>query len=616
MKKIFTLLLAVAASVGTMFASNTQVDGIWYDFYSSSKTASVTYRGSYYDHYSNEYSGSVVIPTSVTYQNATYSVTSIGERAFSYCSGLTSVTIPNSVTSIGYGAFEGCRSLTSVTIGNSVTSIGDYAFEDCSSLTSVTIPNSVTSIGDGAFYNVPNVVYSGNATGSPWGAKSVNGYIDGYFVYSDATKTTLLGCSSAATGELVIPNSVTSIGDFAFSGCSGLTSVTIPNSITSIGVGAFEDCTGLTSVTIPNSVTSIGNYAFADCSSLTSVTIDAETPPSLGGNALSSTNNCPVYVPCGTMDAYKSQWTSVRSRIEYTNNYYIVTTYTNIEGAGYIESPHSVCDSLLSAIPNYGYHFVQWGDSVTDNPRIIVLTQDTTFTAEFAVDTTGTCGDDNLLTWEFAADTKTLTISGEGTLNSNYKYGVEAPSNIQTLLIQNGVTSLGNSAFANEENIVSLSLPNGLTAIGDSTFINCKKLKKLTIPSSVTTIGKNAFSNGNRLETIILGEGIETIDVNAFANCPYILSVYAYMEYPPVIDASVFAGCGDLSYVDLYVLEDSYALYRKSAVWNSFNLKTFNPTSVEQVPSDQVQCTKVLRDGQIFILRGEKVYNAQGALVK
>ena len=454
--RVFTLFLAIAC-IGTISASYTQVDGIWYNFNSSTKTATVTYRGSYYSTYSNEYTGEVVIPATVTYNDEEYSVTSIGGSA-------------------------------------------------------------------------------------------------------------------------------------------------------------FENCSGLTSVTIPNSVTSIGNFAFADCSSLTSVTIDAETPPSLGVDALSSTNNCPVYVPCGTMDAYKSRWTSVSSRIEYTN--YIVTTYTNIEGAGYIESPHSVCDSLLSAISNYGYHFTQWSDSVTDNPRIIVLTQDTTFTAEFAVDTTGTCGDDNLLTWEFAADTKTLTISGEGTLNSNYTFGLEAPSNIQTLLIQNGVTSLGNSAFANEENIVSLSLPNGLTAIGDSTFINCKKLKKLTIPSSVTTIGKNAFANGNRLETIILGEGIETIDVNAFANCPYILSVYAYMEYPPVIDASVFAGCGDLSYVDLYVLEDSYARYRKSAVWNSFNLKTFSPTSVEQVPSDQVQCTKVLRDGQIFILRGEKVYNAQGALVK
>ena len=133
-KKLFTLLLAVAASVGTMYASNTQVDGIWYDFNSSTKTASVTFLGQYSYSYSNEYSGSVVIPASVTYQSVTYNVTRIGDLAFSSCSGLTSVTIPNSVTSIGSNAFYNCSGLTSVTIPNSVTGIGDSAFSGCASL--------------------------------------------------------------------------------------------------------------------------------------------------------------------------------------------------------------------------------------------------------------------------------------------------------------------------------------------------------------------------------------------------------------------------------------------------------------------------------------------------
>ena len=298
------------------------------------------------------------------------SVTRIGDEAFWGCTGLTSVTIGNSVTSIGDGAFAYCSGLTSVHISdiaawcaisfgeydanplfyahnlylngelvtdlvipNSVKSIGSRAFEDCTGLTSVTIPNSVTSIGEDAFYDVPNIVYSGYATGSPWGARSINGYVDGYLVYSDNAKTNLLACSSAATGDitipnsvtsigerafaycfgltsvhisdiaawcaisfgdddanplsyahnlylngelvtdLVIPNSVTSIGDYAFYYCTGLTSVTIPNSVTSIGDGAFSGCTSLTSVTIPNSVTSIGYEAFLSCSGLTSVTI-------------------------------------------------------------------------------------------------------------------------------------------------------------------------------------------------------------------------------------------------------------------------------------------------------------------------------------------------------
>ncbi len=137
-KKLFILLFALVASVSAIYASDTKVDGIWYDFDNTNNTATVTYRGGRHDSYSNEYSGSVVIPASVTYNGTTYSVTSIGNSAFYECSSLTSVTIGNSVTSIGDGAFQYCSSLTSVTIGNSVTSIGYDAFYYCSSLTSIT----------------------------------------------------------------------------------------------------------------------------------------------------------------------------------------------------------------------------------------------------------------------------------------------------------------------------------------------------------------------------------------------------------------------------------------------------------------------------------------------
>ena len=150
-KKIFTIFLALVANVGIIYASETQVDGIWYNLDILDEEASVTYRGEYSNTYENEYSGNVVIPASVTYNGKTYSVTSIGKEAFEDCTGLTSVTIPNSVKSIGDYAFGG-TSLTSVTIPNSVTSIGRYAFWLCDSLTSVTIGNSVISIGKEAFY--------------------------------------------------------------------------------------------------------------------------------------------------------------------------------------------------------------------------------------------------------------------------------------------------------------------------------------------------------------------------------------------------------------------------------------------------------------------------------
>ena len=264
-RAIFATAMMLCVALPTL-AHDFEVDGIYYNYLDeSAKTVAVTYWGSYSSSYHNEYSGSVIIPSSITYNGTSYSVTSIGEEAFSGCTGLTEVTIPNSVTMIGNYAFASCQGLTSVTIPNSVTEIGGGAFKNCQGLTSVTIPNSVTKIGEYAFYDCT-------------GLTSV----------TIPNSVTEIGSSafSRCTGltEVTIPNSVTSIGSSAFSRCSGLTSVTIPNSVTSIGSSAFYDCTGLTKVTIPNSVTEIGGSAFSSCTGLTSVTIP-NSVTSIGSSA-------------------------------------------------------------------------------------------------------------------------------------------------------------------------------------------------------------------------------------------------------------------------------------------------------------------------------------------
>ena len=225
-------------------------------------------------------------------------VTSIGDYAFFSCTTLTNVTIPNSVTSIeskGYaasGAFEGCRGLTSITIPNSVTSINSYAFQSCTSLTSVTIGSGVTSIGGRAFNNCTSLISIAVDNGNTVydSRDNCNAIIE--------TETNLLikGCENT-----VIPNTVTSICDDAFSYCSSLTSVTIPDSVTSIDNSAFYYCSGLTEVTIPSGVTSIGSYAFSNCSSLNVITSLATIAPTTTNNTFENINrNGRLIVPSGS----------------------------------------------------------------------------------------------------------------------------------------------------------------------------------------------------------------------------------------------------------------------------------------------------------------------------
>ncbi len=194
------------------------------------------------------------------------SVISIGVQAFAWCTGLTSITIPDSVTSIGFAAFASCNSLTGVIIPDSVTSIGSYAFQYCFGLTSITIPGSVTSIGTSVFESCMHLTSIDVDTSNP-------SYSSQDGVLYNSTKTTLMQYPCGKTGGFNIPNGVTRIEKAAFYYCRSLTSITIPNSVTSIGNVAFYYCSSLTSVIIPNSVTSIERYAFEACYGLKSITI-------------------------------------------------------------------------------------------------------------------------------------------------------------------------------------------------------------------------------------------------------------------------------------------------------------------------------------------------------
>lgn len=268
---LFLLLSSTSTALADQFVCT--VGGISYSVNTTNKTASVV------SNYYGVYSGNIIIPETIIYDNTTYSVTSIGEDAF-YKSGITSVTIPNSVTSISENAFLDCHQLEFVTIGNSVKSIGESAFEYCSGLMSVAIPNSVSSIGRHAFWGCSGLVSMrvGRNNGTYDSRNNCNAII------------------KTSTNELIF-------------GCKN---TTIPSSVKTIGESAFDDCSGLTSVTIPNSVTTIGEYAFSGCSGLTKLVSLAVAPPSCGFEALKDIDKtaCRLFVPEESVNKYKTadQW--------------------------------------------------------------------------------------------------------------------------------------------------------------------------------------------------------------------------------------------------------------------------------------------------------------------
>ena len=332
-------------------------------------------------------------------------MTSIGDLAFSDCSGLTSVTIPNSVTSIGEYAFQYCSGLTSITIGNSVTSIGEFAFFNCKGMTSVTIPNSVTSIGFAAFY----------------------------------------ACSGLTS--VTIGNSVKSIDSSAFSGCSGLTSIVvesgnttydsrdncnaiietasntlvagckntiIPNSVTSIGNSAFSDCYSLTSITIPNSVTSIGELAFYDCSGLKDVYCYPTEVPETSSNAFYfvTITNVTLHVPSSSLNKYKEH--EVWGKFKFGSYLDGVSFTYSVDGLSKLKIVVPATDHSLNITAEEGWKVVALtvnGEDMMSSLKDNVLTINITTDTEVKV-TLGWANEANLYTEDPA--TGIATIEGEG----------------------------------------------------------------------------------------------------------------------------------------------------------------------------------------------------------
>ena len=365
LRRVCVAMVMMVCVVYVAQAHDFEVDGIYYNITSeTNKTVEVTYKGeSYYTII--EYSGDIVVPENVSYNDTLYSVVSIGAYAFYNCGDMTSIAIPNSVTSIGKYAFSNCTGLTSVeynaenstmggsvfygctvlssvVIGNEVKSIPEYAFSGCSGMTSITIPNSVTSIGACAFkdctglvsveYNAENCTANGSSSPLFEGCTSLSSVIFGDKVkiiperafqschglksitipnsVTSIEKYAFINCTGLASVEFNAEN-CTTIGEYspAFSGCTALSSVVIGDKVKTIPNYAFYDCSGLTSLIIPDSVASIGKYAFRGCTGLTSITSKNTTPPVCGSYAFKSVDiNIPLIVPQESVSLYKTAY--------------------------------------------------------------------------------------------------------------------------------------------------------------------------------------------------------------------------------------------------------------------------------------------------------------------
>ena len=500
----FTFLLTLLMSMvgAKALAYSAKVNGIYYNF--SGNRATVTYYSTSPSSNSTAYSGNVTIPPSVNYYGTIYSVTSIDEQAFYKCSGLTSVNIPYSVTSIGSNAFYDCSGLTSVTIPNSVTSIGSYAFSGCSGLTSVTIPNSVTSIQGTAFESCSNltsiIVNEGNPNYDS--RNNCNAIIE------TATNTLITGCMNTT-----IPNSVTSIGNRAFSGCSGLTSVTIPNSVTSIGSYALGSCLNLESITIGTGVTTIDNNVFYNHKPNKVIWL-TNTPPSGYSNAAGEVN----YV-------LNDQYSSLTNQTVYPS----LRSIFEVDGIKYV--PISLTERTCAAI-----------DCLYDEGATNITIGETALYEGIHLDVTKV--------HEYTCHNNIYVRSVELSLNGDVKdYAFQGCTNLGQATINNS-GNIGNYAFQGCLGLSTATLGESVTGIGDYAFDGCTKLKVINLPDAVTNLGQYAFQNCSKMKSAKIGAGVKTIGTYAFNGCSTLAELQVG-EGVATIQPYAFNDCSSLASISL-----------------------------------------------------------------
>lgn len=416
---------------------------------------------------------------------------------------IENVVIENGVTSIGRYSFYGCTNLTSVAIPDSIFTIGYFAFAACTSLTSITIPDSVVSVSQTTFQGC-------NAMTGIWVDDNNQNYAsDSAGVLFDKNKTTLIKAPGAISGEYVIANNVTSIGDSAFARCTSLTSITIPDSVTSIGDFAFSDCTSLTGIEIPDSVTSIGSAAFQYCTSLTNIAIS---------NSVTKIDT---------------------STFQYCTNLSSITIPTSVTKIG--NSAFDSCDKLETVY--FEGSQSQWNAiTIGEYRNTAIVNANIVFAVCEYVNGCCACGKGDPAVYNYIVTSDMAFITG-------VEKSISGAITIPSALGGYPVVQILGSAFSQCYNITSVTIPNTITLIGDYTFLSCTSLTDITIPDSITSIGKQAFGNCTSLISVIIPNSVSSIRDTTFHGCSSLTSI-TIPDSVTSIGQFAFGGCSNLT--DVY----------------------------------------------------------------